>query len=72
MLSLSKCIREIRIALYSEEELKYQKLASTADNAVEASKSAERLDKLAKRAAKSSSTAKIISAFNKDIDDILA
>lgn len=72
MFSLSKCIHDIRVALTSEEELKYSKLANTADNAVEASRSTERLDKLAKRATKGSSTSKILAAFNKDIDDILA
>ena len=72
MFSLPKCIREIRVALSSEEEMKYSKLASTAENAVDAARASERLDKLAKKANKGSSTSKIISAFGKDIDDILA
>lgn len=72
MFSLTKFIREARIALTSEEEMKYAKLASVADNAADASRSAEKMDKLAKKAVKGSATAKIAAAFGKDIDDILA
>lgn len=72
MFSLSKMIREIRVAISSEEELKYSKLAAVADNAADASRSAERMDKIAKKATKGSASAKIAAAFGKDIDDILA
>lgn len=72
MFSLSKLIREIRVAVSSEEELKYSKLSAVADNAADASRAAERMDKLAKKATKGSATAKIAAAFGKDIDDILA
>lgn len=72
MLSVSKLIREIRVAISSEEELKYSKLSATADNAADAARAAERMDKLAKKATKGSATAKIAAAFTKDIDDILA
>lgn len=72
MFSLTKLIREMRVAVSSEEEMKYAKLAAVADNAADASRSAEKMDRLAKKAVKGSATAKIAAAFGKDIDDILA
>ena len=72
MFSLTKLIREMRVAVSSEEELKYAKLAAVADNAADASRSAERMDKIAKKATKGSASAKIAATFSRDIDDILA
>lgn len=69
---LDKLFYKARVGLSSETEVKYKQLASAAENATEAARSCERLDKLRVKAKKDSLTSKICTAFNADIEDMLS
>lgn len=71
-LDLDKLFYKARVGLSSETEVKYKQLSAAAENASEAAKSCERLDKLKAKAKKDSLTAKICTSFSNDLEDLLS
>ena len=71
MFNVMKFFHQVRAGLSSESELKYTQVSNTAEAAVDAAKSCERLDKLKVKAKKDSLTSKLCTSFSNDLDDLL-